>query len=722
MRLKRTATHFFVAAVASVLLIGCSATQQSADSYSALKKAALDTVKARQFDGGKMWTFDHPPVDYFKQTYNFNATKEWLDDVRLSALRLTSGCTASFISGDGLVMTNHHCVRGSLASVQKPGENLLENGFYASRIEDERKISGLQLEQLIDLRDVTNEINAAMASAPTDTGKITARSDKMKEIEKANSDETKKIRAQVVTFYNGGKYSLYLYRQFNDIRLVFTPELQAAHFGGEYDNFTYPRYAFDCSFIRVYEDGKPYRTEHFYKWSQKGADEGELVFVVGNPGRTGRLNTTEQLEFLRDVSYPYTFQILTERLKSLDDQIRRHPDRKDALFTQKLGIANGWKSYLGRLDGLRNDIVMQRRRDFDRQFRSRVEANPQLKARYGHIWDEIAESRQKLRAIASESQGLRFSGVGGSELLARAANFVQYAVEMAKPDAERVEAFRGDRLLRSIAQMSRFSQIDAEFDAVTLAKQLTVMQNKLGADDPIVRQALQGQSVEKAAQRLVSSTIMTDTLKCAQLFKDPAAIMSSDDPMIGLVRASWPRIDKVNALNKEISTKDQVNAALLGQALFEVYGTAIPPDATFTLRLADGVVAGYPYNGTKAPAWTTFYGLYDRAASFPNDDEWKLAPHWKNPPPEFNLSTPCNFSSTNDIIGGNSGSPMINKNKEIVGLIFDGNMESLPGDFIFAEDLGNRTVSVHSAGLYEAIRVLYKADRLAREMKAGKME
>jgi hypothetical protein len=722
MRFSRTMTHMFVLAAASILLIGCSATQHSVDSYAARKQAALDTIKARQFDGGKMWTFDDPPVDYLKKTYGFDASKQWLEDVRLSALRMVSGCSASFISGDGLVMTNHHCVRGSLPAIQKPGEDILAAGFYAAKLEDERKIPGMIIEQLVGISDVTAQINAAMAAVSADKDKLDARTQKIAELEKASTDEAAKIRAQVVTFYNGGKYALYLYHRYTDVRLVFAPELQAAHFGGEYDNFTFPRYAFDCSFIRLYENDKPVQTKNYFSWSEKGADEGELVFVVGNPGRTGRLNTTEQLEYLRDVQYPFTFQNLTDRMASLDEYAKLHPEKKSGLLTQKLGIANGWKSYLGRLAGLRDDVVMARRKDFDRQFRSRVDANPSLKTRYGHVWDEIADSRAKLRGIANESQGLRPFQQGGVDLLTRATNFVQYAAEMAKPEAERVEAFRADRLQRSIAQMSRFTVVDLGLDEINLVKQLNVMKSKLGADDPIVVQALQGQSVEQAAKRLLSSSSLNDTAKCIQLFKDPEAIRTSTDPLLAFARAAWPRIDKVGAIGRDISAKDQVNAALLGQALFEIYGTAIPPDATFTLRLADGVVEGYPYNGTKAPAWTTFFGLYDRNASFPNDAEWKLAPHWQNPPAEFKLSTPCNFSSTNDIIGGNSGSPMINKNKQIVGLIFDGNMESLPGDFIFAEDLGNRTVSVHSAGLFEALRVLYKAERLTKEMRSGKME
>ncbi|MBL0176054.1 MAG: S46 family peptidase [Ignavibacteria bacterium] len=722
--MKHIRHHVLIALTAvalSGILIGCAGTGAGLSRYEQDKKATLDTVKAGRFDGGKMWTFDDPPVEYFQQAYGFRPDQKWLDDVRMAALRY-SGCSASFVSADGLVMTNHHCVRGNLPAVQKDGEKLLENGFYAATLEDERKIPNASLDQLVEIRDVTKDVLAAMDAAATDKDKVDARQKKIADIEKTVGDQTK-LRAQVVTLYNGGKFALYLYKRYGDVRLVFAPELQAAHFGGEYDNFTYPRYAFDCAFLRIYdENGKPLKTEHFYPWSANGAEENELVFVIGNPGRTSRLSTTEQLEYNRDIAYPFTYKMLRERVDLLTEYMNRNPQKKEILYPQILGVANGMKSFQGRLSGLRDDLLVQRRRAFDRSFRAEVEKRADLKARYGHVWDEIADGRAKMRELAKDNFGLRVGGTGVAEHFSRAFALVQLAREAGKPEAERLEQFKADRMQRMRGMLTRYSVIDAGLDELTLAKQLETMTAWLGTGDPIVQYALQGSAPAQAAKRLISQSVLNDSVKFNELAKDDAAgSAASQDPFIVMARMALPRAEKLGQATREISQRDQVNATLLGRALYDVYGTSIPPDATFTLRIADGLVKGYEYNGTKAPPFTTLYGLFDRNKSYPNDEQWMLTPRWKQAEKAMDLGTRYNFSSTNDIIGGNSGSPMINKQKQVVGLIFDGNMESLPGDFIFAEDAGNRTVSVHSSGILAGLEHVYKALRVASELRAGKI-
>jgi len=714
---RHTISIVSAALLLSVFVIGCGSSS-SLSTHDAARKAALDTIRAGRFDGGRMWTFEDPPMAYFAEEYNFKPDRKWMDDVRLAALRY-SGCSASFVSADGLVMTNHHCVRNNLVAVQKEGEKLLESGFFAARLEDERKIPGATLDQLTEIRDVTKEVLGAMDAAKTDDDKVEARRRIIAEIEKRAGDETK-LHTQVVTLYNGGKYSLYLYKRYTDIRLVFAPELQAAHFGGEDDNFTYPRYALDCSFLRIYENDKPLQTEHYYKWNAQGAAEGELVFVIGNPGRTSRLSTAEQLEYNRDVTYPFTFRILDERLKLLREYVVKHPEKKDEYITQILGISNGWKSYKGRLSGLRDDVLVQRRRAFDRDFQAEILKRPELKAKYGHIWNEIAESRRLLRSVANDNLGLRAGGLGVAELWTRGIAVVQHGREMKKPEAERLEQFQGQRLQRTLAAMKRAPRPDEDLETMTLANQLRVMSDYLGAKDPIVQYALQGQAPEAAARRLFAQSAIKDSSTYVGLLEMENAAETSQDPFVVMARMAYPRMEKVSATLRGVQAKDQVNATLLGRALYDVYGTSIPPDATFTPRIADGIVKGFEYNGTRAPAHTTFYGLYDRHFSFTGDESWALAPKWKNPPKELNLATPLNFSSTNDIIGGNSGSPMINTSKEVVGLIFDGNIESLPGDFIFAEDAGNRTVSVHAGRILEALRHIYKAARIVAELESGK--
>ena len=401
---------------------------------------------------------------------------------------------------------------------------------------------------------------------------------------------------------------------------------------------------------------------------------------------------------------------------------KMHPDKKDALRTQILGIANSQKAYKGQLSGLRDDVLMQRRRDFDRQFRSAVEAKPELMAKYGHLWDEIAGTREKIRAIAPDLYSLRPTGMISSEYLARAYAIVRYATNMALPEDKRDTTYVGNSLELQTRLITKPLEVDEDMEAMTLDKQFQMMHRMLQADDPIRKFIAQGANTMDAGKVFMSRTSLKTAALLDALVKGGAtAVAASDDPFIALARMMYPRYDKAATTNLELNARDQVNVSMLGRALFEVYGTSIPPDATFTLRLADGVVGGYSYNGTVAPSFTTFYGMYDRASSFAGEESWELPGPWKNPPKDFDLGTPFNLVTTNDIIGGNSGSPMINKEKQVVGLVFDGNIESLPGDYIFAEDMGNRTVAVHSSGILAAVRHIYKALRLATELETGKL-
>ena len=526
-----------------------------------------------------------------------------------------------------------------------------------------------------------------------------------------------------MTLYNGGKYSLYLYKRFDDVRLVFAPELQVAHYGGEEDNFTYPRYGLDVTFFRVYDDdGKPYQPDHFFNWSKSGAKEGEGVFVIGNPGSTNRLSTTAQLEYYRDVQYPFISNLLNNRMDALLTYTEMFPEKEEEMRTGILSIANGQKAYMGRLSGLRNDVLVQRRRDFDRQFKAEVMKRPELKEKYGHVWDEIAETRMQTRAVANDLYAFRTGGLGVSAFFGKAAQLVNLADQLAKPEEERSEAYVGGKLELTKKAIARPVRTDIDLDRLTLERQLKLMAQMLGKDDPVIQQLLQGRNCVDAARALIDASMLQDSAKLAMIVDAaPGSIETCKDDFVAAARLAMPRYQEATRVARETSARDQVNRTLLGRALFDVYGTKIPPDATFTLRIADGVVQGYEYNGTLAPAHTTFHGMYDRYYSFPGHKSWDIPDRWKNPPAEFDMSTPLDFASTNDIIGGNSGSPMINLNREVVGLIFDGNIESLPGDFIFAEDMGNRTVSVHSSGILEAVRHIFRAERVARELERGSL-
>jgi hypothetical protein len=699
----------------AAFLYGCGGSQ-SLTPYQKAEKTALESVKAGRFDSGRMWTFDDPPVEYFNQEYGFKADQQWLDDVRMSALKFATYCSASFVSGDGLVMTNHHCARESAAGVSQGDEHIMDKGFVAYKYEDERKVKDLFVEQLIEIKDVSTDIFTAMDQAQTDTGKIASRDRKIAELERQAADDAKNIRGDVVTLYNGGKYSLYRFKQYKDVRLVFVPETQLGFYGGDDDNFTYPRYALDCSFFRVYDDdGKPLKTKNFYKWSKAGAKEGEAVFVVGNPGSTGRLSTVAQLEFNRDYQFPWIEGLLRDRMDVLSQYMKMHPDKKEEMTNQYFSISNAQKSYKGQLDGLRNNVLMQKRLDFERNFQAAVNSKPALQSKYGHLWGQIASARERLRSVAADLFGLRVDVVASSEYLSKAFSVVRYALQMQKSESDREKRYQGTALELAKRNLKKIPHPDHDMEMLTMATKLNMMKRMLGVDDPIVK-ILNSQS-EFGPQLFADSAKWVEFVDAA-----PASVMSSKDPMIQIALEAIPRLQKADKVQKEIQSGDEVNRVQLGRALYEVYGTTIPPDATFTLRISDGVVKGYPYNGTKAPAFTTFYGMYDRHFSFPTDDQWALPDKWLKPPADFDLSTPMNFVSTNDIIGGNSGSPLINKNKEIIGLAFDGNIESLPGEFIFAEELGNRTVSVHSLGMIKALKHIYKADRIVSELENGKMQ
>ncbi len=721
--LQRIKNLVFILLLFAFLLTGCTTYQATKPTY----LAYLDTVKAGQFDNGKMWTFDYPPIDYFKKTYNFTPSSDWFEKARLSALRLP-GCSASFVSEDGLVMTNHHCARGALDAVNREGENLPETGFYARTLEEERKVPNLYADQLVLIEDVTDEVQKAFESGKTDEEKVANRDRKIREIQERYYKEYKARNPKdsmvfsVVTFYNGGKYSLYGYKRYTDVRLVYAPETMVAYFGGDPDNFTYPRYDLDVAFFRVYEDGKPLKTENYFPFSKTGVKEGDLVFVIGNPGRTSRLLTVSQLEFFRDVSYPYTLSLLDNLVRIYTDFLAKYPEKKLKYQTRLFSFSNSQKAYTGRLAGLRDPYLMARKRDFERKFKEAVLSNPTLKSKYGNIWDEIEKYQVEKAKLFNELQAYNFAGTGRSVYFRIASDLVEYAEQMKLPENQRAEAYKGERLKATKARIFP-SEIEPELEKSILIYQLNYMKSVFGEKNQAFNSLLKGKSPEQAVDDLLKATILTDKEKVTALLDgDPNAILNSSDPFISFVVKTRDRAKEIRDKYNQISSKESAKLQLLGRAIFDVYGTSIPPDATFTLRIADGVVKSYEYNGTIAPPITTFYGLYDRYYSFKDTErkDWDLPERWKNPPASFDLSTPLNFVATNDIIGGNSGSPVVNMNLEVVGLIFDGNIESLPGDFIYVDEK-NRAVAVHVQGIIEALRHIYNADRLVDELENGKI-
>lgn len=665
-----------------------------------------DTVKAGPFDMGKMWTFDNPPKDYFKQTYNFTPDDKWFEEVRLASLRFADYCSASFVSANGLVMTNHHCARESSTGVARKGEDLNNTGFFAKTPAEERKVEGLFVDQLVQIVDITKRVQDAMTAAGNaETAQLQARERAFETIkqEYTTRDGFKGLELQTITFYNGGRYALYGFKRYNDVRLVFMPELQLGFFGGDPDNFTYPRYALDCSFFRVYSNGKPLQTTHFFKFNTNGIREGEPIFVTGNPGSTERLKTVAELEYDRDLNLPYITTLLRGRSNAL--QAYNATAKNDSLLNEIFSFENSLKAIGGQLDGLRDPYLMARKAAFEKQFKTEA----QKKNIPTKTWDDLAVTTAELRKLFNDNTYLSPNPLLKGDVLAFAQNLTQYG-EMVTTRPQMAEQARALMVAPTIKSRS--------LEEAYLAAHLAEAQAALGPNDPYIQAALGGRPPKEAAAYLIKNTKLLDKKYVDDLVTRGGGITSDSDPMLVVARAAMSRYMAASRQVRPLQQQQAVLRSQLGRYLYDIYGTSVPPDATFSLRINDGVVRGYPYNGTQAPIITTFAGLYDRNYSFGDKDPWKLPARWKNPPAEL-LKQPMCFISTNDIIGGNSGSPMINKNREAVGLVFDGNMESLPGSFIFVPD-ANRSISVHAGGMIAAMRYIYKADRLVKELVGGK--
>ena len=661
---------------------------------------------------GTMWTFDAPPLDYWRRTYNFVPDQKWLDHVRLVSVRLPN-CSASFVSARGLVMTNHHCGRECTAGSSPPDSNYIQTGFSARTLVDEKKCAGLYVDQLQSIQNVTSRVRAAI-TGKTPADQAAQRTAAISQIQTECNQQTQ-LTCQVVTLYQGGIYSLYRYRRFNDIRLVMAPEEDIAFFGGDPDNFTYPRYALDLTLLRVYENGQPYSPPDYLKWSPAGASENELVFVVGNPGSTGRLNTISQMQFYRDIQYPPQLAAYKRALAIYAELARTDTSAARRYQNDVFGIANSQKAVTGYRAGLLDTLSMAKKQAFERELRARVAADPALQAQYGGTWDAIAAAERELGTFYPQLQYYGFGG--GSRLLQIAAQIVRIASESGKPDSARLAPYRGPGITNMSAQLAQNIPIDTAYERLALAAQLRAAQSTLPPNDPFVRLVLAGRTPEAVAASLVRNTRLGDpAFRQSLLQGGPAAVAASTDALIVLARDIDPLNRSVTARASALNAVIAANSEKIGQALFAAYGTALPPDATFTLRISDGVVKGFPMNGTIAPYKTTFYGLYERSAAFDDKFPFKLPARWVARKNNLDLATPYDFVSTNDIIGGNSGSPVINRNAEVVGLVFDSNIEGVSNRFIFSTEVG-RTVSVHSRGITEALRKMYDGSRIADELQ-----
>ncbi|MEJ2627600.1 MAG: S46 family peptidase, partial [bacterium] len=661
-----------------------------------------------------MWTFDNPPVKLLKEKYDFTPTQEWLDQVRLASVRFMDGGSGSLVSPQGLVMTNHHVAVGQLQKMSSQEHDYVATGFYAPNNKDEIKCPDLEVNILIAMKNVTDKITAAVKDDMSYREALKAREAAIAEIEKKSKEETG-LRSNVISLYHGGEYWLYQYKKYTDVRLVFAPERQIAYYGGDFDNFTYPRYDLDVAFFRIYEDDKPLQSDHYLKWNAEGAKEDELVFVSGNPGSSDRLDTYVQLQYQRDYRYPLILDLITSWIQSLREYSQKGPEQERIALTQIFGLENAKKAMTGEYQGLLDEKLMKTKKAEEKKLRQKIASDPVLQKKYGDAWTSLEEMYGKYKDKIANQVYEQFIG---SRLAGLATTIVRYVAEIEKPNAERLDGYHDADLERRKFQLFSPAPIYKDYEITNLIWSLKTSLKGLGKDSEFIKETLGEKSPEEVAKYCIENTKLDEVDFRKQLIEGgKEAVEKSDDPLIVLAREIDPLLRENIEWNKKHLESIATDAAeKIAKARFAVYGKDIYPDATFTLRLSYGSVTGYPYNGTKAPYKTTIYGLYDRAASFNNEADYQLPQRFWDKKDQLDLSTPANFVCTCDIIGGNSGSPVINRKAEVVGLIFDGNIESLPGRFLYNLEK-NRAVSVHTAYISEALRKLYNAGTLCDEFE-----
>jgi len=664
-----------------------------------------------------MWTFDNPPLSQLAAKYNFHPDKAWLDHLRLSSVRLNDGGSGSFVSPDGLLLTNHHVARGQLQKNSTAEHDYIRDGFYAKTPAEEMKSPDLEVNVLVGMQDVTSRVQNAVKGISDATQAEKAREAEMAAIEKESKDKTG-LRSDVVTLYNGGEYWLYQYKAYTDVRIVFAPEQQAAFYGGDPDNFTYPRYDLDMALFRVYDNGKPLHTENYLKWNAKGAAPGDLVFISGHPGSTQRQDTMAELEMERDVRGPAVVEYLERRIAAEQEFAKQGAEQSRLVATNIFSLQNSLKVYLGRAEALSDKAIVAKKQAEEDDLRAKIAANPDWQKEYGGAWDDIAHAV----GLARQETNKQLFRRSDSQLFAIAIEIVQYVTEIKKPDGERLPQYYDAGLDSLRYQMLSPATLYPAVEKLYMKTALNLAKEKLGANDEYLQAFVPDGDIDKTVDALVDGTKLVDpAFRKSLIDGGEAAVAASNDPMIAAARRVDPiwRASYIYRRDKIASVFDAAGEKL-GQARFAIYGKNAYPDATFTLRLSYGTVDGYPYNGTEAPPFTTFYGLYDRAASFSNQSPYDLTPREAAARDNLNLATPLDFVCTGDIIGGNSGSPVVNRDGELVGLIFDGNIESLAGDFEY-DGSKNRAVAVHSAGMLEGLRRIYGAGALADELQ-GKQQ
>jgi len=670
-----------------------------------------------------MWLFNAFPKARVKAKYGFEPTDAWLDHLRLSSVRFNNGGSGSFVSANGLTFTNHHVGAVCVQELSVGGKDYLKDGYYAKTQAEEAKCPDLELNVLMSIEDVTSRVHGAAKPGMSAAEAGTAQRAAMSAIENECTKSTG-LRCDVVTLYDGGIYNLYRYKKYTDVRLVFAPEFAAAFFGGDPDNFEYPRYDLDITFFRIYENDKPVNLTDYFKWSKAGVKEGELIFVPGNPGTTGRLLTMSQLEFLRETNYPWRLRNYKQLIQTLKNWSAQSSENARRAQRNIFSYENSVKAYGGYQSGLLDKKLMASRQQEEDKLKQSVNSDPKKKEQFGDPWAEIAQAQATYKQIflpywyLERRSGFRGDLPGFARILVRA------GVEKAKPNGERLREYRESALPSLEQQLFSTAPVYKDLETVMLADGLRQMQHDLPTD-PALTQILNGRDPAEVAKTVIDGTKLDDVAVRKQLYEaGPAAVSASNDPLIVLMRGLDPEARKYRKqFDDEVDAVEKRNGTTLSKIRFAASGTDTYPDATFTLRLAYGAVKGFTEDGrgvvpagTKLPYFETFAGAFEHAARHNNQPPYDLAPSWVKNKSKINLNTPLNTLETADSIGGNSGSPVIDTRGEVVGILFDGNIQSLPWNFQYEDAIG-RSIHVDSRGILEALRNIYGATRLVNELE-----
>jgi len=666
-----------------------------------------------------MWLPNRLPTKQLKEKYGFEPSAEWVEHVQRSCVRFGSGGSGSIVSADGLVMTNHHVGSDDLEKLSTPQRDLLKTGFLAKTRAEELKCADLELNCLWSIEDVTERVNAGVKSGTSAADAWQERLKAIAQIEKESQDKTG-LKSQVVTLYLGGRYHLYRYRRYTDVRLVFAPEQQIAFFGGDTDNFEYPRFNLDCCFFRIYENDKPLKSEHYLKWNPAGAKEGDLVFIVGHPARTQRAVTAEHAGFLRDGFYTGRLEALWRREVQLMSYGARSSEWERQSHGDLFGVQNSRKAITGIVTALQDPRFIQRKADEHRKLRDAVDAKPEWASKWGSAWDEVAAAEATYGRLYDRFSLFEARGGGVlsySDMMRGARTLVRLAEEKSKPNDERLEGFRETDLESLYLQLYSPAPIYEDFEIDRLASGISLAVERLGGNDPTVVKLLAGRAPRELAEQAVRGTKLKEVAERRRLAEGgTAAIAASTDPMIALARLIEPEARAVREkYMDEVEGPERQAYGKIAAARFAIYGEDQYPDATFTLRFSYGAIRGYSENGRNVPAFTDMAGLYARWSERGKTGAFELPQRWIDGRSKLRTDQPFNFVCTADIIGGNSGSPTVDREGRIVGLVFDGNIQSLAWDVGFTEEQG-RSVCVDARAMIESFRTIYDAGPLADEL------